>query len=548
MSRGTSRPLRTVVHVTDVEGRWEKLETALAGEPEVRLDRAGRLEVRPGALFVYGGDAVDRGPAGRRVVATLLDAWRRQPDRVVLLAGNRDINKLRLARELRGWPPPAAPATADRAGLLRWILTRTMGAGQAFAHRQAELEAGGRAADDEAVVESFLEDVAPEGPLVEYLAACRLAHVEGATLFVHGAVTAESLGHVPGAPPEPDPRAWAGALNAFLAAQIAAFRADPDPAGPGPRPWQAIVDYQAPVPGTRQHQASVVYGRPTDERGNPHLPGPEVVARLRAAGLGRVVVGHTPSGDCPALLRSEDGFELVLADNSYGRLERDARVRIRPDGSLEVCGSTVLDDGVEAPVCYTLAPGEPSPLGRRTADGRLVKARLAGGDYLLFRARGIGEVEQVALPPPDTDALPLASPWWDAARPCPPREATRDPPSGPDLQREPSPPAATNRSGPPPRRTPARLLARRAGPHLRDAAGSCTRRRYRARRPLQLAEHRHFGALSFPFARVRGQPIMSPRCRPRSTACSTGSGAASAPCASWPASASARWRSGRPSA
>ena len=45
---------------------------------------------------MFGGDAIDRGPGGRRIVRTLLAARRRYGDRVILLAGNRDINKLRL--------------------------------------------------------------------------------------------------------------------------------------------------------------------------------------------------------------------------------------------------------------------------------------------------------------------------------------------------------------------------------------------------------------------------------------------------------------------
>ncbi len=406
--------MRRVVYVTDLEGRWEKLESALATRPGAWLDGGGRLQVEDGAVFVFGGDAVDRGPAGRRVVAALLDAWRRQPDRVVLLAGNRDLNKLRLARELRGRPLASTPPelrAGPRGPLLRWILARTMGAAEAFEHRAAELAGAGGPADDEAVVASYLDELAPDGLHVELLAASRLAHVEGGTLFVHGAVTDASLGHVPGRGRADDPRAWVEGLNAFCREQVDAYRCDPDRAGPEPRAWQPLVDYQAPLPGTRANQASVVYGRPTDAGGNPLLPSPAVVRRLRAAGIDRVVVGHTPSGDCPAVARADDGFELVLADNSYGRVERDALVVVEPDGALRVRGSTVLDDGAARRVDYGLSPGASSPVGRRDADGRLVKARLEGGDYLLFRSRGPGQVEQVAAAGADLAGRPLAAPW-----------------------------------------------------------------------------------------------------------------------------------------
>ena len=91
--------MRTVAYLTDVEGRWDKLVDFCAGTSAVTLDANG-LHVADNCVFVFGGDAIDRGPSGRKFVSTLLAAKRAQPDQVVLLAGNRDINKLRIAREL----------------------------------------------------------------------------------------------------------------------------------------------------------------------------------------------------------------------------------------------------------------------------------------------------------------------------------------------------------------------------------------------------------------------------------------------------------------
>ena len=80
MSKGRidSPSVSTVAYVTDVEGRWDKLASFVEGNPDVALDEADRLQVREGCVFVFGGDAVDRGPAGRRVVRALLDAKKRQ--------------------------------------------------------------------------------------------------------------------------------------------------------------------------------------------------------------------------------------------------------------------------------------------------------------------------------------------------------------------------------------------------------------------------------------------------------------------------------------
>lgn len=391
-----------ITYVTDLEGRWGKLERACADNPHVTL-QDGALQLAPGATLVFGGDAVDRGPASRRIVATLLAAKRRHGERVVLLAGNRDINKLRLHRELAGHPPPRAPQEllGDRPALLRWIFANTMGAREAFAHRAAELRAEGAPAGDEDVVDSFAADVAPGGALAEYLRSACLAHCADGTLFLHGGVTADSLGVIPGRAPVDDVRRWIDGLNAFYAEQMAAFAAQ-RVRGEVPA-WEPIIAYQAPIPGTPANQASVVYGRLADAHNDPRLPEPAVVARLRRAGIDRLVVGHTPVGDVPAVLR-RDGFTLVMADNSYGRLECGVRLALDRE-RVVFSGRCRLDDGAEVDVSAVI-DDRPSPVGAVTTDGgRLVKAPLDDG-WLLFRALPGRRVEQVAAADPGSLAPP----------------------------------------------------------------------------------------------------------------------------------------------
>ena len=64
-----------IAYLTDVEGMWTRLASFALGNPLVRFD-GDRLVVSDGAIFVFGGDAIDRGPDSRRVVATLLEAKR----------------------------------------------------------------------------------------------------------------------------------------------------------------------------------------------------------------------------------------------------------------------------------------------------------------------------------------------------------------------------------------------------------------------------------------------------------------------------------------
>jgi hypothetical protein len=397
-----------IAYLTDVEGRWDKLATFTEGNDDVRLEADDTLVLADDVTFVFGGDVCDRGPHARRLVSTLLEAKRRYGDRVVLLAGNRDLNKLRLRRELDGHPPGRTPSelrSGPRGSLLQWILSNTMGAKEAFEHRRTELASSARRErdelEDDSVAVSFLEDVAPNGPMLAYLRACRLAHRAGPTLFVHGGVTSESLGVVPDRSERiEDVDAWVAALDEVLAHELDVFERGGSP--------DAILAYQAPRPGTLWNQASVIYGRLADEEANPTLPEETVLRALDAARIRRVVVGHTPSGDCPAIVRDR-GFELVLADNSYGRIERGSRVTLTRD-ETRVEGLSELDEGTRVVIKFrTRLEADEDPLGRRVAaTGALVKARLASGEYLLFRGLPQRRVTQALLTARDLAGLRLS--------------------------------------------------------------------------------------------------------------------------------------------
>jgi hypothetical protein len=90
----------TIGYVTDVEGDlgfWQRY----CAISEVIDDSGGldELRLRPGCHFVFGGDSVDKSSGDLRFLRSLLALRRRHPDRVHLVLGNRDINKMRLC-----WP------------------------------------------------------------------------------------------------------------------------------------------------------------------------------------------------------------------------------------------------------------------------------------------------------------------------------------------------------------------------------------------------------------------------------------------------------------
>ncbi|HEY1100885.1 MAG TPA: metallophosphoesterase [Myxococcota bacterium] len=403
----TSPLRRHVVHISDVEGSWLRLSSFVDRCPGVYFDKLGRLVVDDDTVFVFGGDAVDRGPWSRRVVRTLLEAKLRQPEQVVLIGGNRDINKLRLPRELAGAVPKRAPPellSASKPTLLRWIFNNTMGAQPAFDFRQQELKAEGVGCSDDDVVASFLADLAPHsGEHFRFLQHAQLAYRHGGTLFVHGGIATEALGHVPGEARHDDVDGWIAALNGFYGAQIALYAAAPRTTQQEPA-WLPIILYQAPVKGLGRNPHSVVYGRfGSDAWNNPRLPSADALRWLKARGITRVVVGHTPVGDVPAVLRGDAlgddvAVEVVVADNSRGRVEVGTVVSIDSiDDVLGVDTRTRLDDDRVVDVRYRLPRAAPTLVGTVTSDGRLIKA-VVDDTALLFRSDEAFAMRQTQAP------------------------------------------------------------------------------------------------------------------------------------------------------
>lgn len=240
---------RLISFLTDVEGDrdylnrfveqsrvlcWRSLTAKEAADPPAERSMENRQTVHfpyseyidfinPESLdcLVYGGDVWDQGGFDLYVIRQLLHFYQRYPDRVYLIMGNRDMNKMRIISELG--PPSnlngsinAAPphkgvywlrgtgrvGDPDRDMLLsdhpverlRWILGETMGSPRAFDYRKQELQHemdNGRneTVTDEHVVESYRSSCHPvAGEMAQYLANAHLAVRIGEALFLHGAL------------------------------------------------------------------------------------------------------------------------------------------------------------------------------------------------------------------------------------------------------------------------------------------------------------------------------------------------------------------------
>ena len=98
-----------VSFLTDVEGNWEFLERFINLSDALQLEAppdesgAAQITLNDGWQLVVGGDLCDKGAfvgGTVRVVRSIVALKKKYPDRVTIILGNRDINKMRFTSEL----------------------------------------------------------------------------------------------------------------------------------------------------------------------------------------------------------------------------------------------------------------------------------------------------------------------------------------------------------------------------------------------------------------------------------------------------------------
>jgi len=391
-----------VSYLTDVEGNWEYFISSVKYAKGLRYvglrdDGSAEIELEEGWCFVFGGDAVDKGGevgGSIRVVKSLVDLKKRYPDRVTLVLGNRDVNKMRMTSELAPsqlerlkdvpgpyWVPEKSRVSPlkylqewvcdskEKANIddvsakelqqantarsrINWMLEKTMGAAGDFERRRNELKAITKQATvtDEAVVESYLESVRIGGCMHSLLRLGVLAALIDDVLYVHAGLVLEDgfkdgstdcLGYVPGLPNRvPDVAEWVTKLNGWKDAQLDEWEARPEWDNPNTtldssdRGGHALMDYV--VPGTLP---SVIQSRHVDAKSMP-MEMPEHLTRtLNEQNIFKMVVGHIPHGTCPTVIKSGGpgrnvpSMEIVMADTSYSDMSKPDN---RGDALVEV--------------------------------------------------------------------------------------------------------------------------------------------------------------------------------------------------------------------
>ena len=343
-------------YLTDVEGnldyfhKYVRLSKVIAWVDS----KKNRLKFKQdNSMFVFGGDAQDRGIGDIRFTNLLLDFKKEYPDRVEFIIGNRDANKIRIYSELSEkitnnsahlskydkfpyWVNKKERVTLRNyleqnnyeiniVNRLKYILEYTMGSSGSFEKRRAELaillNKSASSISDEDIVASFLNSVAPhpvnvkntnDNYLLKYLQYGKIAYIFGEHIFVHGAINKNNMGYVPsGGKLIEDVNLWVSTLNNWYHKELNEYILNPECGGiTKKRKGYKIIDYSVP-----SDNRTVVYSDNL-KNGNGNYINSKVIKYLNKSGIHSIISGHKPHGDCPLVLRSKN-LTAVSADTSY---------------------------------------------------------------------------------------------------------------------------------------------------------------------------------------------------------------------------------------
>lgn len=366
-----------VAHITDVEGNRGKFYNAINSSSCMMIDGEELIFNNPVSQFVFGGDAVDKGPHSIRIMKSLVSFKAKEPKRVHLLVGNREAKMTRIYEEMGDsgvlrqrlslpasvfWEQKKSPnwfveehlraidgsVTSEKIkkGLvsqyisslsdlacqtlyLKWMLAHTMGCGplkpgpssvDTFNLYKLELAEIRHKSllevSDEDVTAFLMGEVGAGGVFHSYLSRGVLAHRIDDTLFLHGALTPTGIGYVPSMTHslENDPlEIWLNELNSWFSKEIEKWAHGKPLALTVPPGDSALMKYMVFNP----RSATTTNWYDHETRQIKPLSD-KVTNYLARNGIRRLMSGHQPFSDCPLVIRDPvTGIEVIVGDTSY---------------------------------------------------------------------------------------------------------------------------------------------------------------------------------------------------------------------------------------
>eukprot|EP00928_Gymnodinium_smaydae_P029594 TRINITY_DN22246_c0_g1_i1.p1 TRINITY_DN22246_c0_g1~~TRINITY_DN22246_c0_g1_i1.p1 ORF type:complete len:882 (+),score=90.87 TRINITY_DN22246_c0_g1_i1:82-2727(+) len=461
-----------IAYISDVEGHWPFFCNYVDNSRGLRFANAAAdnltrhtpedldIVLEDGWQFIFGGDACDKGLGTLRFLEAMVRLKKKYPNRVTLIMGNRDVNKMRWTAEVATselelsrvkecpvafWIPKAQTFLAfitdmaakqngiekdavndemleklcTKANKYRYLLNCDMGSFGDFEFRRKELaiikQKPEEEITDDDVVHSYEQSLEPSGWMASFLDLAQIGAIVGTTLFVHGQVVngidektaVPSMGVVPGEKlPIEDLRLWIAKLNSWGADQVMQWKTQLTWTKP---PTEATLDAWKErggadliaygTPGSPW--PTVIYCRYLTKTSMP-LPLPTYVTDImKKHGVFNLVVGHTPHGTAPTVIRAR-GINVIMADTSFSDMKSnltfvgDNRGRAVYDICFEGADWSVtgMTEKSEEQVSYDLHPACGDPLlgllVTEAMSGKefFFKARLAKRRYLLTHIAG----------------------------------------------------------------------------------------------------------------------------------------------------------------
>jgi len=363
-------------YVTDIEGHLGYLKKQVRNSDIIKFSDKTEREIafkdeQGDDRFVFGGDACDRGE-DIQAVSMLTKFKKSYPERVTLIAGNRDLNKVRFWSELPSNPTEKMPTLTPKIPLhlksyqahleetlktknvktlqqantglnyLRWMLTHTMNMPGSFENRRKELaflnEKSISQISDIEVYNSFYNSVQENGFMREYIKQTQLAAIIGDRIFVHGGITEHNMGKIPKGYKTnelafyEDPRTWVTKLNIWFQGAIEIWDNAKPPQNPcqfsTPSPAQYLRDigtgnigpyYTMAQKGDKRFRfaSSVIYTNMFYGKNCPQPVPNKVADYLLQAGIKGIIAGHQPHGATPVYVTGKS-IEVVTGDTLYG--------------------------------------------------------------------------------------------------------------------------------------------------------------------------------------------------------------------------------------
>jgi hypothetical protein len=298
------------------------------------------LKMRDNCKFVSLGDTIDNGPNNFAVLRLLRYLKSKYRDRVVLILGNRDINKLRLKYELvNNYVRPGfendlfikeenqrtelfnkikfAKNTSTK---LRDLLINTFGIRDNLENIKTEI----KSKDDMDVVRAYKKMLSENGDLTYLLKNGQLIYYDKPTksIYVHGSVNCTNFLLDPASNTKySSVTEWVNGLNKWSKKYInlAYNGGSEDDIEPLIKYQEGRAKSDTRGPYGSDVKESVIYSRPWDTSASVGIASTiaNVCAKLVSKSIQFIVIGHSPVGQFPVIIKGEGDIATIACDTTY---------------------------------------------------------------------------------------------------------------------------------------------------------------------------------------------------------------------------------------